>query len=59
MPGKGYTLVPDRFLPFEVVHEHKTRVVNDDGSVENRCEPNRKWSYCASPLIELGTMALR
>ena len=43
-PGKGYTAVPDRYLPFDVVPEHKSVVMRDDKLVEE-CAANRKWSY--------------
>ena len=48
--GKGYSAVPDKYLPFEVVREHKTieeTTTMSDGTTktESVCDPNRKWSY--------------
>ena len=42
---KGYTQVPDRYLPFDVIAEHLTHVQQPDGSWVQQCCPKRKWAY--------------
>ena len=40
--GKGYSVVLDQHLPFDVVHEHKTPVIHD-GEQKMLCAAKRKW----------------
>ena len=43
---RSYSAVPDKYLPFEVVREHKTlEVTLEDGTKDYMCDPKRKWSY--------------